>query len=1076
YTSGSITFKATEGNEYLYMGNWAGASEATASDANGGFLYQTSAGATTFYTDASSSITIGDTSLTGYDSIAGEGSIEKTGSGTLTVNSSMASYSGSLTVSAGSMYYNNAALALSSLSIAESAIFGISLDTLNSSSFTTYSNSGTISLTSGTLTTLSDLVSKYGAIQIDEAGEVSANADVIDTTLVNKGILNITGGAITSNLTNNGSLNITGSASTSGTIAGTVNIDGSGSLSIVINSTNYGSSILDTLTGSGSITVSFDISDWTSVDLTDTTSIYTVGTDYDGSITLDSTYTSITIGDDTYTVSVDGSDILFSLDDSGSGESGGDGETGGGETGGGDGETGGGESGDGDGDTTTLISSVDANDTIETTADKLDSNVTLGSDSSLAVSGSIEEEKNFTGESDSTSSFATSGEASIDATLNFTDIENITLSDETSITSNTAITLDTGSDDSQVAVSGELAFESTDEDADKVAITLKSNNITLTKDVTATSNASTNLTAIYTETGTVNLADGVTVSAIITDANGNERYGIAITNKHGTTGGLIINSTGKIIAKGAVVANSDMTITTGTTLEEQGSYITTNFSEDDANGDSSVLTVNGTLILTTDDNGDSSVLTVNGILILTTDDNGNMGSIQDTGLVTGKGSIEVIYDSSVSNLVGETYEVIDATTLANNGSDTDTILNTDAMTTTLSDGVSYSDGTITIDSLSQLQDEYADASANELELATALDSIETTGDDTLDAELKATKLTASTNGVDSYIMSGNSYMNEVNSMMLSNLNVANVNRAREILKKPKATYAVYSSDYNEDEAEYLREARKVDYEYTSNEAQLQSINMLGSKDAVNGIAGYDYWSVGALASIDKVLSDKFLVGLSLGGVYSRVEGDAGDNANSTAFLANIYATLMPCDSVEIFANVGYAHFWNEASTSATSTEWDSNAINALVGIAYKIETGIENLSISPIAMLNAVYLMNDDATGDVINIDGDSYLSAKAMLGLEVEYAISQNLISRFRAMYAYEFGDNSYDYTYGLANTAINSIQYIGGETGESSVVLGFGLSYDFSETCSGYLDYNAYIYDAIITHTLNLSVGMKF
>ncbi|MFI3291360.1 MAG: hypothetical protein R3Y46_05705 [Opitutales bacterium] len=47
-------------------------------------------------------------------------------------------------------------------------------------------------------------------------------------------------------------------------------------------------------------------------------------------------------------------------------------------------------------------------------------------------------------------------------------------------------------------------------------------------------------------------------------------------------------------------------------------------------------------------------LTVNGTLILTTDDNGNMGSIQDTGLVTGNGSIEVIYESSISKLVGET--------------------------------------------------------------------------------------------------------------------------------------------------------------------------------------------------------------------------------------------------------------------------------------------------------------------------------------------------------------------------------------------------------------------------------------
>ncbi|MFI3291678.1 MAG: hypothetical protein R3Y46_07350, partial [Opitutales bacterium] len=214
--AGSITFTATDnddatGNDYLYMGNWAGASEdslSSADDANGGFLYQDS-GATTFYTDASSSITIGDTSLTGYDSIAGEGSIEKTGDGTLIINSSMAYYSGSMTVSGGTFKFSNV---------------------MNSSS--------------------------------------------------------------------------------------SISVDASGTLSIVINSSNYGETILGTLSGDGSVLISFDTASLADIaDLTySTTSIYDSST-LSNSIAWDSSLT--TNADGNATLSVDDVDYIVTISDDG---------------------------------------------------------------------------------------------------------------------------------------------------------------------------------------------------------------------------------------------------------------------------------------------------------------------------------------------------------------------------------------------------------------------------------------------------------------------------------------------------------------------------------------------------------------------------------------------------------------------------------------------------------------------------------------------------------------------------------------------------------------------------------------
>ncbi len=98
------------------------------------------------------------------------------------------------------------------------------------------------------------------------------------------------------------------------------------------------------------------------------------------------------------------------------------------------------------------------------------------------------------------------------------------------------------------------------------------------------------------------------------------------------------------------------------------------------------------------------------------------------------------------------------------------------------------------------------------------------------------------------------------------------------------------------------------------------------------------------------------------------------------------------------------------------------------------------------------------------------------MVGLEAQYAINAQLNTIMRAMYSYEMADDKYDYTYGFSNGFISGVDYLGGEAGTSSAILGFGLIYDFSDTCSAYLDYTAYLYESLTTHSLNLSLGYKF
>ncbi|MFI3291647.1 MAG: hypothetical protein R3Y46_07190 [Opitutales bacterium] len=127
--AGSIVFNTIAGNDYLYLNNWAGSTEETKSDANGGFLYN--AGGTVYFnTESGSSITIGD-GTTGFDSIAGSGSINKTGSGSLYINSSMAYYTGSVNIKSGSMYLSNVMNESSIINIDENGNLTIVLNSIN---------------------------------------------------------------------------------------------------------------------------------------------------------------------------------------------------------------------------------------------------------------------------------------------------------------------------------------------------------------------------------------------------------------------------------------------------------------------------------------------------------------------------------------------------------------------------------------------------------------------------------------------------------------------------------------------------------------------------------------------------------------------------------------------------------------------------------------------------------------------------------------------------------------------------------------------------------------------------------
>lgn len=275
----------------------------------------------------------------------------------------------------------------------------------------------------------------------------------------------------------------------------------------------------------------------------------------------------------------------------------------------------------------------------------------------------------------------------------------------------------------------------------------------------------------------------------------------------------------------------------------------------------------------------------------------------------------------------------------------------------------------------------------------------------------------------------------------------------------------------------------------ANVAEFQSINMLGSQDGGANAAGFDFWSAGGVAAIERDFSENIFAGLSLGGTYNKVDGDANANANSTNFIANVYGEYsLDQIPLDIFMNLGYSHGWNETSRQTAlgtaTADYDSNSFYSLGGVAYTFsDVATKGLSVKPMLMYNLAYSNADSADEEGAgfynaSIEGNDYLNFRTMLGVEVKYDITSDFSALVRAFWTHEFADNSYDVDYRIAQAAsyMPSAKFEGEEVGRDAAVLGLGLQYKFNDATSAFVDYSATLRSAYSAHGLNLGAQFRF
>lgn len=325
--------------------------------------------------------------------------------------------------------------------------------------------------------------------------------------------------------------------------------------------------------------------------------------------------------------------------------------------------------------------------------------------------------------------------------------------------------------------------------------------------------------------------------------------------------------------------------------------------------------------------------------------------------------------------------------------------------------------------------------------------------------------------LDDFLPTGQSYIAQMNNEALINMNTVQMFRLAS-----KADVKRNSANGTADGT-------------AANVAEFQSINILGSQDGGANAAGFDFWSTGGVAAIERDFSKNLFAGLSLGGTYNKVDGDANADANSTNFLVNVYGEYsfdqIPLD---LFLNLGFSHGWNETSRQTAfgtaKADYDSNSFYSLGGVAYTFsDVATKGLSIKPMLMYNLAYSNAESADEEGAGIynasvGSNDFINVRTMLGAEVKYDITNEFAALVRAFWTHEFADNSYDVDYRIAQAAnfMPSATFEGEEVSRDAAVLGFGLQYKFDEAISAFVDYSATLRSGYSAHGLNLGAQFKF
>ncbi|MFA9478781.1 autotransporter domain-containing protein [Phycisphaerales bacterium AB-hyl4] len=264
-------------------------------------------------------------------------------------------------------------------------------------------------------------------------------------------------------------------------------------------------------------------------------------------------------------------------------------------------------------------------------------------------------------------------------------------------------------------------------------------------------------------------------------------------------------------------------------------------------------------------------------------------------------------------------------------------------------------------------------------------------------------------------------------------------------------------------------------------AWVQGYGEYGDVDGSNTTTGFDYWTGGAMAGVDRSLNDNWLVGLYGGYARSRVSSDGGrQKMNIDHYLLGLH-TRYDRDRWYGLASVftGYQRYDNERNLrfGGIDRQADATFSGGQIGSAVELGRTYEksNWTIQPLAGVQYVFVHREAYTesgADAANLElgHDDTHSLQSSLGVNLARALfdhgDTHAQLHLRARYNYEFLDDGGTVSARFAGSGGDAFSVDSAELGRHSGQLGAGIGWQMNERTNLHVGYDVQFNDRYHAH----------
>ncbi len=263
---------------------------------------------------------------------------------------------------------------------------------------------------------------------------------------------------------------------------------------------------------------------------------------------------------------------------------------------------------------------------------------------------------------------------------------------------------------------------------------------------------------------------------------------------------------------------------------------------------------------------------------------------------------------------------------------------------------------------------------------------------------------------------------------------------------------------------------------------------LGDRSGNEISSKYDYRGGGLVIGFDRKISERFLLGVSAGYSYTRVDmNELSENGNVSSYQGSVYGAYNG-GPLYVHGLVGYGYnrydttrnisFGNISRTA--NGNYTGSSLSGYVEAGYRLP--IDSVSLIPMASLQAGSLwrynfIETDAGALNLDVENEYATSIIGSAGfkLKKEFKLQGGTLTpELRVRWLHEFANNDYSMSAVFASDPISTFTVNGDGAKRDSSVIGFGLAWDIGKTLGMTLSYDVNVSGDRTDHSG--MIGMRY